>query len=147
MRVIKLGTPNPKAYRQNPVPPVDFTLTQYERFATEICGLDISKVPKEGDEVRARNGELQYVVTKSHRSAYILDMIQKPVRIPWLGGECVTEIKVSDASTVDEAIKEIRTCWNAAAEGSPSWIAGTHGSLVELVKQDLGVPEIREWEG
>lgn len=146
MRIIKLGNPHPKAYRQNPRPPDDFTLAQYEKFAVDICGLDISKIPLEGDEVKARDGTVQYVVTKSHRSAFIRDLIEKPVQIKWLGGEVVTTIKVSDASSLSEAVKEISTCWAAAGTGSPSWVSGTHESLVQLVKDQLNVPEVRDYE-
>lgn len=146
MRIIKLGNPHPKQYRMNPRPPDDFTLAQYEKFATTVCGLDISDIPQEGHQMRASDGMLLYEVTKSHRSAFIRDRIEKPVRIPWLGGECVTTIQISDQSTVDEAVKEIETCWRAAAEAPPSWISGTHKSMVDVVQKHFNITEVRDFQ-
>jgi hypothetical protein len=58
----------------------------------------------------------------------------------WTGPECITEIRVSPASTTLQALSEIRRCWEWAGHGKPSWVSGTDAPLTALVAEDLGAP-------
>lgn len=151
-RIICLGNPNPKQYKNNPQPPGDLGLELLEIFATDVCGLDISTVPQIGDTVRTQpsdehpEGEPLYEVTEEHRAAKLRDLIATPVEIRYIGPKRRTKIRVSRESSLVQAVAEIRRCWAQSANCEPAWIAGTDPLLVEAVKQEFGIEEVREYQ-
>lgn len=150
-RIICLGNAQPKAYKENPNPPKGASAAILEIFATEICGLDISGIPAVGETVYAKPTSTHpkpaalYKTTKAHREANLRALIEEPVEIPWLGGKCRTKIRVSPDSNLVQAVGEIQRIWNRSGNGTPGWIAGTDPILVEAVKQELGITEVREY--
>lgn len=152
MKTVVLGNANPKAYRNNPRAPDGLSVAQLEAFATDVCKLDISGVLEVGDWMRGPatmeepEGAKVYEITAQHRAALLRELIERPVEMPWVGGKCRTKINVSPDSSFSQALSEINRIVTAHFNGPIGWVAGTDAALVEAVRQEFGIEEVREYD-
>lgn len=156
LKIVCLGNHAPRAYKNNPPPPDGLPLAALKVFATTICGLDISGLKKTGDVVNDRDGKPLYKVTEAHEDAFIRELIQQPVEIPWFGGKCRTKIKLSKESNLAQSLSEIGRIWRINSHVAPGWIAGDGVSreFLKMLGVELGMaatedevePLIRDYE-
>lgn len=146
MKIICLGNPNPRAYKNNPQPPEGLPLDVLKVFATQICGLDIAGLRKTGDVINNALGEPLYTMIEAHEAAVLREEIQKPVEIPWLGGKQRTKIKLSKDSTPSQSLSEVQRIWQISGTGKPAWIAGNDDDMVAFIKVAMEIDEVRDYE-
>lgn len=152
-RIICLGNRAACTYRRNPQPPPGIPLDKLELWATMVCNIDISAVPAVGDSMPSADGGVGYTVAAAHRAALISELIERPVLAAVLTGhKLCTRIHVSPASTLLQAVQECIHVWRGDGksglphgQGAPAWIAGTDPALVQILAQELGIPEIRDY--
>ncbi len=155
-RIICLGNRSACVYKKHALPPPDMPLDKLNQWAEFVCDLDISGIPNVGDPFKDTDGNTLYTVTEGHRRAFLMELIERPILAATLtGSKLCTRIHVSDDSSFLQAVAECLTVWrgdgrnglaHAAAGASPAWISGTDAGLVAVLKDELKIPEVREYE-
>lgn len=149
--IICLGNATPRALAKHPQLGSESGLERAEFWAQEVCRLDISSVPQVGEFMKDAEGNDSYEVTAEHRKALLIEMIEKPYEVPYIGGktrtvfEFPTQPNGDPQDTLTEMLLTIKRGWPIHSNGVPGWVSGTDEFLVMAVKRELGIHETREW--
>ncbi|MEK6788523.1 MAG: hypothetical protein AABY68_06190 [Pseudomonadota bacterium] len=149
---ICLGNVDPIQYAKHPQPPGGTTLEFLEMWATQVCGLDISGIHAVGDSFTDSDGNAMYEVTVQHRAEFLRDRIGLPFRVPYIPGKkerttfdfpLLPDGKRQDS--LSECMQIIRKNWSVVGGQPPAWIAGEDPFLVQVIAEDMGITDIRDW--
>lgn len=149
---ICLGNAEPIQYAKHPQPSSEAGIADLELWAEQVCGLDISGVPAVGADVLDHDGNFAFVCEASHRAEFLRELIAAPYQVPFIGGKQRTTFDfplLPDGKRQDslrECLEIISKNWPFVGKSAPGWIAGQDPFLVQVIADDLGITDIREWQ-